>query len=93
MGLILPEVTLMVAPARKAFPVKHMPHDQSRRNSARPRRKVTARHARARRCDAQPTPMLSPGKVSYEIGGNIHATSFGGVAAAHRLTGKVGLAL
>lgn len=36
--------------------------------------------------------MLNPGKVSYEIGGNIEATCFGGVAAVHRLVSRLGLA-
>lgn len=36
--------------------------------------------------------MLSPGKVGYEIGGNIEATCFGGVAAVHRLVSRLGLA-
>jgi hypothetical protein len=35
--------------------------------------------------------MLTSGKVSYEIGGNVDATCFGGVAAVHRLVTKVGL--
>jgi len=36
--------------------------------------------------------MLNPGKVGYEIGGNVEATSFGGVAAVHRLVSRLGLA-
>lgn len=35
--------------------------------------------------------MLTAGKVSYEIGANIDATSFGGIAAVHRLVTKLGL--
>lgn len=35
--------------------------------------------------------MLSTGTVGYEIGANIEATSFGGIAAVHRLAGKLGL--
>jgi hypothetical protein len=35
--------------------------------------------------------MLNSGKVSYEIGGNIEATCFGGVAAVHRLVSRLGL--
>lgn len=35
--------------------------------------------------------MLSAGTVSYEVGGNIDATSFGGIAAVHRLVSKLGL--
>lgn len=35
--------------------------------------------------------MLTSGKVSYEVGANIDATSFGGIAAVHRLAVKVGL--
>jgi DDE family transposase len=35
--------------------------------------------------------MLTSGKVSYEVGGNIDATCFGGIAALHRLVVKLGL--
>jgi len=71
--------------------VKKIPHEQSRRNSARRRRKVATRHARAGHWSAQPTPMLTSGKISYEIGANTDATSYGGIAAVHRLAVKLGL--
>ena len=35
--------------------------------------------------------MLTTGRVGYEIGGNLDATCFGGVAAAHRLVTRLGL--
>ncbi len=35
--------------------------------------------------------MFGAGPVGYEIGGNVDATCFGGVAAAHRLVTKLGL--
>jgi hypothetical protein len=35
--------------------------------------------------------MLSSGPVSYEIGANIDATCYGGIAAVHRLVTKLGL--
>ena len=35
--------------------------------------------------------MLGSGKVSYEIGGRIDATGFGGIAAVHRLVTRLGL--
>ena len=35
--------------------------------------------------------MLTSGKVSYEIGGNVNATCFGGIAAVHQLVTKLGL--
>lgn len=35
--------------------------------------------------------MLNSGKVHYEVGANIDATSFGGIAAVHRLVTKLGL--
>ena len=66
-------------------------HEQSRRNLARRRRKVAARHARAGHWDARPAPMFTTGKVGYEIGANIEATCFGGVAAVHRLASRLGL--
>src|SRR6478609_7363978 len=39
-----------------------------------------------------PAPMLTSGKVGYEVGGNVDATCFGGVAAVHRLVTRLGLA-
>jgi len=36
--------------------------------------------------------MLTSGKVGYEVGGNVDATCFGGVAAVHRLVTRLGLA-
>jgi hypothetical protein len=71
--------------------VKKIAHEQSRRNIARRRRKVAARHARAGHWGAQSGPMLNSGRVSYEVGGNVDATSFGGIAAVHRLVVKLGL--
>jgi hypothetical protein len=35
--------------------------------------------------------MLTRGPVHYEVGGNVDATSFGGIAALHRLVTKLGL--
>jgi hypothetical protein len=35
--------------------------------------------------------MPTSGKVSYEVGANIDATSYGGIAAVHRLAVKLGL--
>jgi hypothetical protein len=35
--------------------------------------------------------MLRAGKVGYEVGANVDATSFGGIAAVHRLVVKLGL--
>jgi hypothetical protein len=36
--------------------------------------------------------MLTSGKVGYEVGANVDATCFGGVAAVHRLVSRLGLA-
>lgn len=36
--------------------------------------------------------MLTSGTVGYEVGGNVDATCFGGIAAVHRLVSRVGLA-
>jgi hypothetical protein len=52
---------------------------------------VAARHGRAGRWNAQPTPMMTSGKIGYEVGGNIDATSFGGISAVHRLAVRLGL--
>ena len=35
--------------------------------------------------------MLTSGKVGYEVGANVDATSFGGIAAVHRLGTRIGL--
>ena len=66
-------------------------HTQSRRNSAKRRRKVEARHRQAGHWSAQPTPMMTSGKIGYEVGANIEATACGGIAAVHRLAVKIGL--
>jgi hypothetical protein len=78
-------------PERKAFSVKKIAPAQSRRNSAKRRRKVAARHGRAGHWSAQPKPMMTSGKIGYEVGANIDATSFGGIGAVHRLAVKLGL--
>ena len=65
---------------------------QSRRNAARRRRRVAARHRLAGHWGAQPAPMFTSGKVTYEVGGNVEATPYGGLAAMHRLVRKLGLA-
>jgi hypothetical protein len=52
---------------------------------------VAARHALAGHWGEQPNPMLTSGKVAYEIGANVDATCFGGIAAVHRLVTKLGL--
>jgi len=72
--------------------VKRITHKQSRRNIGARRARVAARHARAGRWDAQPAPMLNSGPVRYEVGANIDATAFGGIAAVHRLVTRLGLA-
>ena len=35
--------------------------------------------------------MLTSGRVGYEVGANVDATCFGGVAAVHRLVSRIGL--
>jgi Transposase DDE domain group 1 len=71
--------------------VKRISHEQSRRNSARRKRRVAARHAQAGHWKAQPDPMFGSGRVHYEIGANTDAMSFGGIAAVHRMVTKLGL--
>ena len=66
-------------------------HKQSRGNSARRRRKVKARHAKAGRWGIRPKPMFGAGKVHYEIGDRINAMSYGGIGAVHRMAVKLGL--
>jgi hypothetical protein len=71
--------------------VKKISHEQSRRNSARRHRRVVARHRQAGRWGPRSEPMLTSGKISYEIGGNVEATPFGGIFAMHRLVTRLGL--
>ena len=71
--------------------VKKISQAQSRRNSARRRRRVEARHAQAGHWGIRLAPMLTSGKISYEVGGNVEATRFGGLFAVHRLLTRLGL--
>jgi hypothetical protein len=71
--------------------VKRISHKQSGRNSARRRRKVEKRHAKAGHWSPQPDPIFASGKVHYEIGANTDAMSFGGIGAVHRLVTQLGL--
>jgi hypothetical protein len=71
--------------------VKKITHEQSRRNSARRRRRVEARQRQAGHWGERSEPMLTSQKISYEVGGNVEATPFGGIFAMHRLVTKVGL--
>jgi hypothetical protein len=72
--------------------VNRISQEQSRRNSARRRRKVAARHAQAGHWRAQPAPMFTAGKIHYEIGAKTDVMSCGGIGAVHRLVTKLGLA-
>ena len=72
--------------------MKTISHKQSRRNSARRRRKARARQARAGRWGGRPKPMFGSGRVRYEIGARINGMSYGGIGAVRRLVSKLGLA-
>lgn len=72
--------------------MKTISHDQSRRNSARRRRKLKARERKGRWRGAGPKPMFGADRVHYEIGARINAMSFGGIGAVRRLVSKLGLA-
>ena len=71
--------------------MKTISHKQSRRNSARRKRKLKARHAGARRPRARWQPVFGAGKVHYEIGARINAMSYGAIGAMRRLASKLGL--
>ena len=71
--------------------VKKLSHEQSRRNAARRRRKVQARHRQAGHWGERSEPMLTSQKINYEIGGNVEATPYGGIFAMHRLVTRLGL--
>ena len=72
--------------------MKTISHKQSRRNSARRKRKVKARQWKGRWRGAGPKPVFGAGRVHYEIGARINAMSFGGIGAIRRLVSKLGLA-
>lgn len=72
--------------------VKKLSYEQSRRNSARRRRKVQARHRQSGHWGERSEPMLTSQKINYEIGGNVEATPYGGIFAMHRLVTRLGLA-
>src|SRR6266536_2070508 len=55
----------------QALVVKRLSHEQSRRNSARRRRRVAARHRQAGHWGPRSEPMLTSQKIGYEIGGNV----------------------
>ncbi len=72
--------------------MKRISHEQSRRNSARRKRKVTSRHRRAGRRRARANPVFASGGLHYEIGARASAMSFGGIGAVGRLVSKLKLA-
>ena len=72
--------------------MKRISHAQSRKNSRLAAAQGARRHARAGALrTARPKPMLGAGRVHYEIGANTDATSYGGIAAVHRLVTRLGL--
>ncbi len=52
---------------------------------------MAARHTRAGHWGDRRKPMLTSGKVGYEVAGSGEATCFGGISAVHRLVTKLGL--
>ena len=72
--------------------MKRISHGQSRKNSARRKRKVRARHRGAGGRRARAKPVFSAGGIHYEIGARTSAMSFGGIGAVRRLVAKLGLA-
>lgn len=71
--------------------MKRISHKRSRRNNARRRRKVQARHGKAEYWSAHPRPVLSSGRLHQEIGANTEAMSYGSIGAVHGLVTKLGL--
>jgi len=71
--------------------VKKISTKQSRKNIRKRKNKVAARHAKAGHWKVQERPMFGTGKVRYEVGGNIEAMNFAGIAPVHRLVTKLGL--
>jgi hypothetical protein len=71
--------------------VKRISKDESRKNVAKRRRKVAARHDKAGHWSARAQPMFNGGTVHYEVGANTDVMSYGGMGAIHRLVTKLGL--
>jgi hypothetical protein len=71
--------------------VRRIAVDQSRRNAARRARKVQARHRLAGHLGVQLEPMLTMGKINYEVGDRVEATPYGGIAAVHQMAVALGL--
>ena len=71
--------------------MKPISHEQSRKNSARRRRKAKARRTGARRGRARAKPVFGLGRIHLEIGDRIGAMSFGGIGVVRRVVTKLGL--
>jgi len=71
--------------------VKKISKKQSRRNIKKRKSKVAKRHGKAGSWSKQSAPMFGSGKIHYEVGANIDAMSYGGMAPIHRLVTKLGL--
>jgi len=81
----------IIEPAKEAFPVKKITKRQSRRNIKKRKGRVAVRHAKAGHWKAQARPMFGSGKIHFEVGRNMEAMSYGGIAPVHRLVTKLGL--
>ncbi len=66
-------------------------HEQSRKNSARRKRKVRGRQARAASWALGSQPMFGAGKVQYEIGARVNGMSYGGIGVVQGLVSELGL--
>jgi len=71
--------------------VKKINRKQSRKNIKNRKARVTARHGKAGSWETQSRPMFGSGKIHFEVGSNMDAMSFGGIAPVHRLLTKLGL--
>ena len=71
--------------------MKKISKKQSRRNIKKRKAKVSARHGKAGTWTAQSRPMFGSGNVQFEVGANMDAMCFGGIAPVHRLVTKLGL--
>ena len=72
--------------------MKRISLKDSRRNIARRQRKVARRHGQAGHWSPQPRPMLSAGRLHYEVAAHPEVMGYGGIGVIHRLVTKLGLA-
>lgn len=71
--------------------MKKTSKNQSRKNIKKRKVKVTKRHDLAGTWGPQSKTMFGAGKIHFEVGANIEAMNYGGIAPVHQMVTKLGL--